>query len=136
MNSRFTQSAQSALDKALEFARGFGHTYIGSEHLLLGLMAEKEGIASKLLENRSASLESAKEMVKEISGNDSPTNVGAADMTPRTKKIIESSAYQAMRMGQNYIGTEHLLLGLLSESESKANTPFLPSSAKRARSIT
>ena len=120
MNSRFTQSAQNALDKALEYARSFGHTYVGSEHILLGLMSESDGIASKLLEKRSASLDDSKNMVKEISGQGRPTNVGAADMTPRTKKIIESSAYQAMRLGQNYIGTEHLLLGLLSESDCVA----------------
>ena len=120
MNNRFTQSAQSALDKALEFARKFGHTYIGSEHILLGLLAEIDGVASKLLTNRSADFEASSNMIKEISGESSPTNVGAADMTPRTKKIIESSAYQAMRLGQNYIGTEHLLLGMLSESDCVA----------------
>ncbi len=120
MNSRFTQSAQNALDKALEYARKFGHTYVGSEHLLLGLLSEGDGMASKLLLARSASLDNALEMVKEISGKGSPSDVGAADMTPRTKKIIESSAYQAMKLGQNYIGTEHLLLGLLSESDCVA----------------
>ncbi|MBR5314493.1 MAG: ATP-dependent Clp protease ATP-binding subunit [Clostridia bacterium] len=120
MNNRFTQSAQNALDSALKYARKFGHTYIGSEHILLGLLSESEGVASKLLKNRSADLENAERMVKDISGENSPTNVGASDMTPRTKKIIESSAYQAMRLGQNYIGTEHVLLGLLSESDCVA----------------
>ena len=117
MNNRFTQSAQNALNSALEYARKFGHTYIGSEHILLGLMAEREGIASKLLEGRGAELEATENTVKEISEGGSPSSVSAADMTPRSKKIIESSAYQAMRLGQNYIGTEHLLLGVLGESD-------------------
>ena len=117
MNNRFTQSAQNALDKALEYARSFGHTYIGSEHILLGLLAETEGVASKLLVNRSADFDESERMVKEISGSAEKSNVSAADMTPRTKKIIEASAYQAMRLGQNYIGTEHLLLGMLTESD-------------------
>ena len=120
MNSRFTQSAQNALNSALEFAREMGHTYIGSEHILLGLLAETDGVASKILTSRGAVFETVKETVKEISGEGKKTEVSAADMTPRTKKIIESSAYQAMRLGQNYIGTEHLLLGLLSESDCVA----------------
>ena len=117
MNSRFTQSAQNALNSALEFARDFGHTYIGSEHILLGLLEEADGVASKLLVSKGAVLNSIKDTVKEISGEGKKTNVTAADMTPRTKKIIETSAYQAMRLGQNYIGTEHLLLGLIAESD-------------------
>ena len=120
MNNRFTQSAQNALNGALEYARSLGHTYIGSEHILLGLLSENDSIASKLLENRSASFDATVNMIKEISGEGEKTEVSAADMTPRTKKIIESSAYQAMRLGQNYIGTEHLLLGLLSESDCVA----------------
>ena len=66
MNNRFTQSAQNALDKALEYARNFGHTYIGSEHILLGLLAETDGVASKLLANRSADFDESERMVKEI----------------------------------------------------------------------
>ena len=120
MNSRFTQSAQNSLNYALDFAREFGHTYIGSEHILLGLMTETDGAAFRLLDSKGASVESIKETVKEISGSNAKTNVSAADMTPRTKKIIESSAYQAMRLGQNYIGTEHILLGLLGESDCVA----------------
>ena len=68
MNSRFTQSAQNALNSALDFAREFGHTYIGSEHILLGLLAETDGVASKLLTARGAALDSIKDTVKEISG--------------------------------------------------------------------
>ena len=120
MNSRFTQSAQNALNYALEYAREFGHTYVGSEHILLGLLSETDGASARILENRGVSVETVKDAIKEISGEGARTNVSAADMTPRTKKIIESSAYQAMRLGQNYIGTEHLLLGLLGESDCVA----------------
>ncbi|MBE6643162.1 MAG: ATP-dependent Clp protease ATP-binding subunit [Ruminococcaceae bacterium] len=120
MNSRFTQSAQNALNSALEYAREMGHTYIGSEHILLGLLSETDGVASKILTSRGAVFETIKETVKEISGEGKKTDVSAADMTPRTKKIIEASAYQAMRLGQNYIGTEHLLLGLIAESDCVA----------------
>ena len=120
MNNRFTQSAQNALNNALKYAREYGHTYIGSEHILLGLLSEKDGVASKILTNRSADFDASSDMVKEISGEGAKTNVSASDMTPRTKKIIESSAFQAMRLGQNYIGTEHILLGLLSESDCVA----------------
>jgi len=120
VNNRFTQSAQNALNGALECARQMGHSYIGSEHILLGLLNETDGIASKLLASCGADTEAITETVKEIAGGSSNTNVSASDMTPRTKKIIESSAYQAMRLGQNYIGTEHLLLGLLSESDCVA----------------
>ena len=120
MNSRFTQSAQNALNNALELARELGHNYIGSEHVLLGLMKESEGVAARLLTAAGAEYESIKATVREISGDGGKTDVGAADMTPRTKKIIETSAYQAMRLGQNYIGTEHLLLGLLSEGDCVA----------------
>ncbi len=120
MNSRFTQSAQNALNSALEFSKEFGHTYIGSEHILLGLMSETDGVASKLLSARGADFNGIKDTVREISGEGKKSNVSAADMTPRTKKIIETSAYQAMRLGQNYIGTEHLLLGLIAESDCVA----------------
>ena len=76
-----------------------GHSYIGSEHILLGLLNETDGIASKLLASCGADTEAITETVKEIAGGSSKTNVSASDMTPRTKKIIESSAYQAMRLG-------------------------------------
>ncbi len=120
MNNRFTQSAQKALDNALGVARELGHTYIGSEHILLGLLSENECVAARLLDKFNVSLESVMSTVEEIAGKGQSTDVGPNDMTPRTKKIIESSAYQAMRLGQNYIGTEHILLGVLGESDCVA----------------
>ena len=120
MNNRFTESAQRALNGALAAACELGHNYIGSEHVLLGLLAEEEGVAAKVLNDHGVSLDRVREVVVNIAGKGVPTTVNPADMTPRTKKIIEASSYEALRSGQNYIGTEHLLLSLLSETDSVA----------------
>lgn len=120
MTNRFTESAQNALNSALEAARDFGHDYIGSEHLLIGLLKEEDCIAAKVLGERSVTAEKVGEIVESISGKGSRSNAGAQDMTPRTKRIIETSSYMALRSGQNYIGTEHILLALLSESDCVA----------------
>ncbi len=117
MNNRFTKSAQTALENAIALAQKFGHSYVGSEHLLLGLISEGECVAAKILEKYNISFSSIESMIKDISGTGEMTDVSVSDMTPRTKKIIENSAYQSMRMGQNYIGSEHLLLGILSEAD-------------------
>ena len=118
--NRFTQKAQNTLNRALTEAREMGHTYIGSEHLLLGLLGESDSVAQKLLSKSGAEAEAVKSAVEEMVGRGSQTFVSAADMTPRTKKIIEGSAYESMRHGQNYIGTEHLLLAILNESDCVA----------------
>ena len=120
MTNRFTESAQNALNSALEAAREFGHSYIGSEHLLIGLLREEDSIAAKVLGERSVTERKVSEIVESISGKGGQSNVGAQDMTPRTKRIIETSSYMALRSGQNYIGTEHILLALLSESDCVA----------------
>ncbi len=118
--TNFSQAAQNALESALEFARELGHTYIGSEHLLLGLLAEPDSAAARLLVSRGVSLKETKELVIGISGKGEHTLVNAKDMTPRTKNIIEHSYTLARESGQPFIGTEHLLLALLSEGESVA----------------
>ena len=120
MTNRFTQKAQNTLNNALRFARGLGHTYIGSEHLLLALAAENDSVAAKLLQKYGATPEKIEERIKELTGVGSESQVSPADMTPRTKKIIEGSAIEASRGGQSYIGTEHLLLSLLSERDAVA----------------
>jgi ATP-dependent Clp protease ATP-binding subunit ClpC len=97
-----------------------GHTYIGSEHLLLGLLEEADCAAARLLTARGASAEAVRKMVEELSGQGNPSSVSPADMTPRTKKIIESSAFLSVRSGRGYIGTEHLLLALLEEADCVA----------------
>ena len=120
MANRFTQKAQNALNLSLRFASEMGHTYIGSEHLLMGLIKEETGVAAHYLNERGATLEKVKNAVIQMAGVGSPTSVSAADMTPRTKNIIEASLYESQKGGQDYIGTEHLLLALLGERDCVA----------------
>ena len=117
MNNRFTQKAQNTLNNSLRFASEMGHTYIGSEHLLLALTAEADSVASKLLTARGMTVEKLKSAIEAASGLGAGSAVSPADMTPRTKRIIEGSAIEAHRGGQGYIGTEHLLLSLLGERD-------------------
>ncbi len=118
--NRFTQKAQSTLNRSLALARELGHTYIGSEHLLLALSLEGDSAAEKLLDSYGADSEAIKSAIEEMIGTGSETYLSSGDMTPRTKKIIEGSAYESMRYGHGYIGTEHLLLALISESSCVA----------------
>lgn len=117
---RFTQKAQNVLNRALTYAREMGHTYIGSEHLLLGLMGEEDSVASKILSERGISFEKIKSAVESFAGVGTISDVTAADMTPRTKHIIEASATEALKLSQSYIGTEHILLALIGESDCVA----------------
>ncbi len=121
MTNRFTQKAQNALNHALLAAREFGHTYVGSEHLLVGLAAEEDGVAARALLSKGVSKQKIIETIVNNMGTGSPTSVTASDLTPRTKQIIEMSAYASSRYGHGYIGTEHLLLALLEESDCVAN---------------
>ena len=118
MNNNFTQRAQKALTEAEKIASELGHTYIGTEHILYGLISEGEGVASKLLEGKGASPERVKEIISDYAGVGTKTSLSASDMTPRSKKIIELSAYEASNTYSHYIGTEHLLLALISENDS------------------
>ncbi len=117
MSNKFTQKAQNTLNRALTCARELGHTYIGSEHILLGLLSEKDSIAARLLLARGADREKMRRVVIEIAGAGSPSLVTPADMTPRAKKIIEASAAASAQHGNRYIGTEHLLYALLCERD-------------------
>ncbi len=121
MSNRFTQKAQYALNQALATAQEMGHTYVGTEHILMGLLLTQDSIASRILTERGVSAESTKELIASSVGTGSPSSVSAADMTPMTKKVIEESAFVSARMSHNYIGTEHLLLAIISETESFAN---------------
>ena len=117
MNIGFTKKAQNALNNALAFAAEMGHTFVGSEHLLLGLLSEKDGIASRVLEERGVTFEKTKQLIGTDVGFGQPTSLTSSDITPRTKRIIESSATIATGMGHGYIGTEHLLLAVCDENE-------------------
>ncbi len=120
MSNKFTPKAEYALNAALAYASDLGHSYIGSEHLLLGLLSTPDCAASKLLATRGAKLESVKATVVEITGVGSPEPVSPSDMTPRTKKIIEGSASSSLSSGHSYIGTEHLLSAMLSDRDCVA----------------
>ena len=115
MTNRFTEKAESVIAGAREYASEMGHTYIGSEHLLLALIAERDCAASRLLESRGVTASETKNMILNVSGTGDRTNVGAENMTPRMKKILEASAYISSGCRHRYIGTEHLLYALLSE---------------------
>ena len=120
MSNRFTNGAQNALNKTLHFARELGHTYIGSEHLLMGIISEQDSAAAKILTDEGVRFDTVKKLVCDMAGVGGISSVTPNDMTPRTKRIIENSAYEAVRHGQSYIGTEHLLLALINESDCAA----------------
>ncbi len=120
MNSKFTQKAQHALSAALENARAFGHTYVGSEHLLLALSTERESISAKMLRGRGADSERIRSAIISMLGRGEPYDLGIGDLTPALKRMIEESGALSRQYGQGYIGTEHLLLALLGEGESMA----------------
>ena len=120
MNIGFTGKAQNALSNALYTACEMGHTCVGSEHLLLGLLSESDGIAARVLSDRGVTKEKMRKVVEDVSGIGETTKLSAADMTPRTKKIIEASARCAMGMGHGYVGTEHLLLAIMDEADCYA----------------
>ncbi len=120
MSNKFTQKAQNTLNGALSSARELGHTYIGSEHILLGLLSENDSIAARLLLCRGADIKKIKSAIIDISGIGSKSQVTPSDMTPRAKKIIEGSAAESLRGGNKFIGTEHILYALLSERDCVA----------------
>ena len=120
MSNRFTQRAQATLNSALMRARELGHTYVGTEHILLGLLSSGDSIASRILNNHGVTENKTVELIRDNIGVGDASNVTAADMTPMTKKIIEESAYASSRLGNSYIGTEHLLIAIISETESYA----------------
>ena len=113
MFERFTDRARRVVVLAQEEARMLNHNYIGTEHILLGLIHEGEGVASKALESLGISLESVREQVQEIIGQGQQAPSGHIPFTPRAKKVLELSLREALQLGHNYIGTEHILLALL-----------------------
>ncbi len=120
MATRFTRKAQRVLNLSLQLASELGHTYIGSEHLLLGLLTEESGVAAHYLRERGLTVDKLQAAVIRIAGEGSPSDISASNMTPRTKNIIENSLAESQRYGQSYIGTEHLLLSLLQETDCVA----------------
>src|SRR6266699_1143165 len=117
---KFTERARKVLQLAQEEAQRFNHNYIGTEHLLLGLVREGEGVAAKVLANLGVDLNKVRSAVEFIIGRGDRTVTGDIGLTPRAKKVIELSVEEARRLNHNYIGTEHLLLGLVREGEGIA----------------
>ena len=117
---RFTQRARRVLAYAQEEAERLNHSYIGTEHLLLGLLREESGIAGKVLRDLNVQFERVTELVERITGPGRRTPFSKIDLTPRTKRVIELAVDEARRLGQHYIGTEHLLLGLIRQGDGVA----------------
>jgi ATP-dependent Clp protease ATP-binding subunit ClpC len=117
MFERFTDRARRVVVLAQEEARMLNHNYIGTEHVLLGLIHEGEGVAAQALESLGLSLEDVRREVEEIIGQGRAAPTGHIPFTPRAKKVLELSLREALQLGHNYIGTEHILLGLVREGE-------------------
>src|ERR1700709_2338354 len=120
MFERFTDRARRVVVLAQEEAKMLNHNYIGTEHILLGLIHEGEGVAAKALESLGISLDSVREQVQDIIGQGQQQPTGHIPFTPRAKKVLELSLREALQLGHNYIGTEHILLGLIREGEGVA----------------
>src|SRR6187431_2399353 len=120
MFERFTDRARRVVVLAQEEARMLSHNYIGTEHILLGLIHEGEGLAAKALENLDISLVAVREQVQEIIGQGQQAPTGHIPFTPRAKKVLEYSLREGLQLGHTYIGTEHILLGLIREGEGVA----------------
>ena len=122
MFERFTDRARRVLVLAQEEARLLNHNFIGTEHILLGLIHEGEGVAAKALESLGITLEAVREKVEETIGPAGAATTGSPPFTPRAKKVLELSLREALQLGHNYIGTEHMLLGVVREGEGVAAT--------------
>ena len=126
MFNRFTERARKVIILAKEEARRFNHDYIGTEHILLGLIREGEGVAAAVLQKIGVSLENIRlEIEKLVQPGPSTQIIGDIPFTPRAKKALELAAEEARSLGHNYIGTEHLLLGLIREGEGIASQVLL-----------
>src|ERR1700693_2277039 len=130
---RFTERARSVMVLAQEKARLLNHNFIGTEHLLLGLIHEGEGVAAKALEQLGISLEAVREKVEETIGLSGTAPTGSPPFTPRAKKVLELSLRGALQLRHNYMGTEHMLLGLVREGEGVAAQVLVSLGADLAR---
>jgi len=117
---RFTERARQVVVLAQEEARALKHNYIGTEHILLGLLREEEGLAARVLESLDITLERVRAQVVRIVGSGEEVTSGQVPFTPRAKKVLEIALREALSLGHNYIGTEHILLGLARENEGVA----------------
>ncbi len=117
---KFTKSSERVLDYSNDIAINLGHSYIGTEHILYGLAKEENGVANKVLENQNINADKILRKIKDLIGISEKKDVNILGFTPRTKKILENSYVEAKKLGSNYIGTEHILIGILKENDSIA----------------
>jgi ATP-dependent Clp protease ATP-binding subunit ClpC len=122
---RFTERARQVVVLAQEEARALRHNYIGTEHLLLGLLREEEGIAARVLESLEVTIEDVRAQVARIVGQGDELTVGQIPFTPRAKRVLELALREALSLGHNWIGTEHVLLGLAREDDGVAKQILL-----------
>ena len=121
MMYKFTKRAEKAIEFANEIALEFGHNYIGTEHLLYGLLKEGSGVASKVLENQGLTIEQIEEQIEALVGRNETEEIeGIIGFTPRTKRVIENAFREAKKAGSDFIGTEHILIGIMREGDSIA----------------
>jgi ATP-dependent Clp protease ATP-binding subunit ClpA len=118
MFERFTDRARRVVVLAQEEARMLDHNYIGPEHILLGLIHEGQGVAARALTGLGVSLEAVRQQIEEVTGRGQAAPSGHIPFTPRAKRVLELSLREALQLGHNYIGTEHILLGILREGEN------------------
>jgi len=117
---RFTERARQVVVLAQDEARALKHNYIGTEHILLGLLREEEGLAARVLESLDITVEEVRAQVARIVGQGDEVTSGQIPFTPRAKKVLQLALREALSLGHNYIGTEHILLGLVREDEGVA----------------
>ena len=116
----FTQKANNALNMAVDAAQDMGHTYVGTEHILLGLVSEDSGVAAAVLQQNGLSAEDLKDLIERTIGTGSRTVITPDDFTPRTKRVMQTAMVLSARLGHGYVGTEHLLMALISERDGYA----------------
>ena len=120
MFERFTERARQVVVLAQDESRALGHDYIGTEHLLLGLMREKEGLAARVLDSLDVTAEEARSQIVSVVGQGESAATGQIPFTPRAKRALELSLREALALGHDHIGTEHVLLGLVRDEDSVA----------------
>ena len=116
----FTEKANEALNQAINSASQMGHTYVGSEHLLLGLLRVGSGVASTVLNKNGVTAEKIEELIRIGIGTGTPTKLSPDYFTPRAKRVLEVAMQGCVNMGKKYVGTEHILVGILSEQDNFA----------------
>ena len=118
----FTQKANKALNLSIESAQNFGHDYIGTEHILLGLIKEGSGVAAAALEECGVTAEALEKEIANVDGRGIQTSLSPDSFTPRTKRVLRTAMMISARTGSSYVGTEHILLAIVSESDSYATS--------------